>query len=375
MQFNQVIGQSEAIGRLKQQADEGRVPHALLFSGPEGCGKLATAWALACRLLCQHPENGDACGHCSACKMSAAAVHPDLHFAFPVVKPKGSKGAPVSDLYLDAWRQQLCATPYFDRATWLERMGTENQQAQIYVEESNLILRKLSLKASQSGYKVMIIWQPELMNAAAANKLLKLLEEPPAGTVFILVSERTESLLGTIVSRTQRINFKPVSENELSAALERYNALEPAAARTISHLAGGSYARALSLVRADEEADLFFTTFVKLMRLCYARKIKDLQLWAEQVATWGRERQKQFLAYSQRLVRENFVYNFRQPAMNYMGTREAEFAVRFARFINERNVIGITTELADAERDVEQNVNPRMVFFDMALRLIVLLIQ
>lgn len=375
MQFSQVIGQSEAIGRLRQQADGGRMPHALLFCGPEGCGKLATAWALACRLLCQHPEAGDACGHCPACKMSRAAVHPDLHFAFPVVKPKGSKGAPVSDLYLDAWRQQLRTTPYFDRATWLERMGTENQQAQIYVEESNLILRKLSLKASQGGYKVMIVWQPELMNAAAANKLLKLLEEPPEGTVFVLVSERPEALLGTIVSRTQRIDFMPIGEDELAAALERRNALDPATARAVSHMAGGSYARALTLVSTDEEADLFFDTFVSLMRLCYARKIKDLQLWSEQVAAWGRERQKHFLAYCQRLVRENFVYNFRQPAMNYMGKREADFAVRFARFINERNVMGITAELADAERDVEQNVNPRMVFFDMALRLIVLLIQ
>ena len=173
MQFSQVIGQSEAIGRLRQQADGGRMPHALLFCGPEGCGKLATAWALACRLLCQHPEAGDACGHCPACKMSRAAVHPDLHFAFPVVKPKGSKGAPVSDLYLDAWRQQLRTTPYFDRATWLERMGTENQQAQIYVEESNLILRKLSLKASQGGYKVMIaVESPQALPPELAQELM-----------------------------------------------------------------------------------------------------------------------------------------------------------------------------------------------------------
>ncbi len=375
MQLSQIIGQEEAVGRLRDQADSGRMPHALLFCGPEGCGKLAAAWALACRLLCLHPEGGDACGHCPSCTMTRNLVHPDLHFAFPVVRRKGSKGTPVSDQYLDEWRQLMKASPYFDREAWLEQMGTENQQAQIYVDESSLILRKLSLKASQSRYKVMIVWQPELMNIAAANKLLKLLEEPPEGTVFILVSERPEALLGTIVSRTQRIDFKPIDEEVLAQTLVERNALDERAARAVAHLAGGSYAKALAQIRVNEDAETFFDMFVSLMRLSYMRKIKDMQEWSEQVAAWGRERQKAFLVYCQRLVRENFIYNLHQPVLNYMTPRESDFAVRFARFINERNVIGIMDELADAQRDIEQNVNPRMVFFDFSLKMIVLLIQ
>lgn len=374
MKFSQVIGQEDATRRLRQQAAEGRVPHALLFCGLEGSGKLASAWALASLLLCQHPTEGDSCGTCPACHMTANLAHPDLHFVFPVVKGKNGKSAPVSDMYLDKWRTLMKESPYFARETWLERMETQNQQAQIYVEESNAILRKLSLKSSQGGYKVMIIWQPELMNIATANKLLKLLEEPPGDTVIILVSERPEQLLGTIVSRTQRIDFKPLNEEELTQALMRDNALEERTARGIARLSGGSYATAQSMLRVNEDADLFFDMFVLLMRLSYQRKVKDMFEWSEQVASWGRERQKSFLDYCQRLIRENFVYNFKLPQINYMGAKEADFAIRFARFVNEQNVIGIMDELSDASRDIEQNVNPRMVFFDFALQMIVLLI-
>lgn len=374
MKFSQVIGQEDATRRLRQQAAEGRVPHALLFCGPEGSGKLASAWALASLLLCQHPTEGDSCGTCPACHMTANLAHPDLHFVFPVVKGKSGKSAPVSDMYLDEWRTLMKESPYFARETWLERMETQNQQAQIYVEESNAILRKLSLKSSQGGYKVMIIWQPELMNIATANKLLKLLEEPPGDTVIILVSERPEQLLGTIVSRTQRIDFKPLNEEELTQALMRDNALEERTARGIARLSGGSYATAQSMLRVNEDADLFFDMFVLLMRLSYQRKVKDMFEWSEQVASWGRERQKSFLDYCQRFIRENFVYNFKLPQINYMGAKEADFAIRFARFVNEQNVIGIMDELSDASRDIEQNVNPRMVFFDFALQMIVLLI-
>ncbi len=374
MQFSQVIGQKEATQFLRRQVSDHRVPHALLFCGPEGCGKLATAWAMGSLLLCQHPEGGDACGTCHACTMTSHLVHPDLHFVFPVIRRKGGKDAPVSDRFLDEWREQMAETPYFSHAAWLDRMGTENQQAQIYAEESSLILRKLSLKTSQGAYKVMIIWQPELMNVTAANKLLKLLEEPPGDTVFILVSEHPEQLLDTIVSRTQRIDFKPLGENELAAALMRDNALDERTARHIARLSGGSFTAAQEQLRVNEDAELFFDMFVSLMRLSYQRKVKDMMAWSEQVATWGRERQKSFLAYCQHLIRENFIYNFKLPTLNYMMPKEADFATRFARFINTKNVMGIMDELSRAQRDIEQNVNPRMVFFDFSLKMIVLLI-
>ena len=375
MQFIDVIGQEEVKKQLRKQLQEGRIPHAQLFCGPEGCGKLAMAMAYASALLCRQPANGDSCQNCTSCKMTAALAHPDLHFVYPVIKQKGQSGEPVSDQYLKEWREQLLDTPYFSRLTWLSRLDVENQQSQIGVAESDLILKKLSLVSGQGGYKVMIIWLPEQMNIPAANKLLKILEEPPRQTVFLLVSDHPEKLLTTIVSRTQRIVFPALSVEELTTALIQRNKLQPEDARTIARLSEGSYVKALQEVSINEDGALFFDMFVLLMRLSYMRKIKDMHEWAEQVATWGRERQKNFLDFCQRLIRENFIYNFHRPELNYQNQKESDFSVKFARFINERNVIGIMDELSYAQRDIEQNVNPRMVFFDFALKMIVLLIQ
>lgn len=375
MRYAEIIGQKAVKARLRRQLADGHVPHAQLFAGPEGCGKLPMALAYASALLCREPADGEACGHCPACRMLARWVHPDLHFVFPVVKRKGQSGEATSDQYLAEWRAQLADSVYFDRLEWLARIQVENQQSLIGVAESDQILRKLSLKSSQGGRKVMIIWQPEQMNAAAANKLLKILEEPPQGTVFLLVSDRPELLLPTIVSRTQRVDFRPLAVAEVEDALRQRNGLQEADARAIARVSGGNYTQAVAQLRVDKDSALFFDMFVLLMRLSYMRKIKDMHEWAERVADWGRERQKHFLGYCQRMVRENFVYNFQRPELNYMNRREADFAVRFARFINERNVIGIMDEIAHAQRDVEQNVNPRMIFFDFALKMIVLLIR
>ena len=373
MRYSDVIGQNDIKDFLQRQLLENRVPHAQLFTGPEGCGKLPMALAYATALLCQHPEGGAPCGNCQSCRMAARLVHPDLHFVFPVVKQKN--GETVSDNYLPQWRELLTENPYFDRQTWYKRMGIENQQPLISVKESESILAKLSIKSSQGGYKVMIIWLPELMNEATANKLLKLLEEPPAETAFILISDEPDRLLPTILSRTQRVDFRPLTEQELTDALLSRNALQATDAKRVAHVSEGSYVKACRQLQVDEDRALFFDMFVLLMRLSYMRKIKDMYEWSERVSEWGRERQKQFLDYCQRLVRENFVYNFQQPELNYMSQQEADFSVRFARFINERNVIGIMDELSAARRDIGQNVNPRMVFFDFALKMIVLLIQ
>lgn len=375
MRYDEVIGQENIKARLRRQLEEGHVPHAQLFAGPAGCGKLPMALAYASALLCRQPAGGEACGQCASCRMLAHWAHPDLHFVFPVVKRKGQSGDATSDQYLTEWREQLGESAYFDRLEWLARIHVENQQSLIGVAESDQILRKLSLKSSQGGYKVMVVWLPEQMNVAAANKLLKILEEPPADTAFLLVSNEPERLLPTILSRTQRVDFRPLSQREIELALMQRNGLQEADARAVARLCEGSYTQALAQLRVDKDSALFFDMFVLLMRLSYMRKIKDMHEWAERVADWGRERQKHFLDYCQRMVRENFVYNFQRPELNYMSRQESEFAVRFARFINERNVIGIMDELALAQRDIEQNVNPRMVFFDFALKMIVLLIQ
>ena len=254
-------------------------------------------------------------------------------------------------------------------------MGAENQQALIYVKESNEIIRKLSLKSSQGGYKIIIIWLPEKMNQECSNKLLKLLEEPAEQTVFLLVSEEPDALLTTIQSRTQRINIKGIDENDIKEALINIYGLQEQDATNIAHQCEGNFLKAIESISLNEENKLFFDLFVALMRLSYQRKIKDMKAWSETVATMGREKQKHFLGYCQRMIRENFIYNFHNRSITYLANDEEAFSTRFAPFINERNVMEIMNELNEAQRHIEQNVNAKMVFFDFSLKMIVLLIQ
>ena len=375
MFFKDVIGQADMKARLWQMLREERVPHALLFAGPEGSGKLAMALAFASRLLCKSPGVEESCGHCQACHQSARLIHPDLHFVFPVIRPAGKSGAAVSDMFLPQWREQIATTPYFSRQTWLARMGVENQQSFIGVAEANSLITKLFTVSSQGGYRVVIVWLAEQMNEETANKLLKILEEPPAGTVFILTTNHPEKMLATILSRTQRIDFKPIPSEEMADALMQRHGLQADDALAVARSAAGSYVKALEEVTNASDAACFFDQFVLLMRLCYMRKVKDLFEWSVQLSQWGRERQKAFLEYAQRMVRENFIYNFGRRELNFQNKKEADFSVRFARFINERNVMGIAAEISSAQRDIEQNVNPRMVFFDFALKMIMLLIR
>lgn len=373
MYFKDIIGQEEARQRLTKEVMENKIPHARLFCGKEGVGKLPLAIAYARYLACAHRTETDACGTCPSCKMYDKLAHPDLHFAFPVVKRK-SKDT-VSDDFLSEWRELLNQTPYFGLSQWLDAMNAENQQAQIFVKESDEMIRKLSLKSSQGGYKVMIIWLPEKMNLECSNKLLKLLEEPPFQTVFILVSEEPDALITTIQSRTQRFNIPGIEEQAMIKVLEKHYGLQIEDAQEIARRSEGSLLKALETIHLNEENILFFDWFVGLMRLAYQRKIREMKVWSEELASIGRERQKHFLTYTQRMIRENFIYNFHFPSINYLNEKEQQFATRFAPYINERNVMEIMNELSEAERHISQNVNARMVFFDFALKMIVLLVQ
>ena len=374
MFFRDIIGQEEIKQRLIQNVQENKIAHAQLFCGGEGVGKLPLAIAYARYISCLNPSNEDACGKCPNCIKFNHLAHPDLHFIFPVVKKKSTKDV-VSDDYIAEWRELIAKTPYFNLHTWLEEMGAENQQAQIYVKESNEIIRKLSLKSSQGGYKIIIIWLPEKMNQECSNKLLKLLEEPAEQTVFLLVSEEPDMLLTTIQSRTQRINIKGIEEKDLKEALMNIHGLQEQDATDIAHRSEGNFLKAIESISLNEENKLFFDLFVALMRLSYQRKIKEMKVWSENVAAMGRERQKHFLSYCQRMIRENFIYNFHNRSITYLGSEEEAFSTRFAPFINERNVMGIMSELNEAQRHIEQNVNAKMVFFDFSLKMIVLLIQ
>ena len=360
MTFDDIIGQEEVKRRLMEEHQQGRVPHALMLCGPEGCGALPIALAYAQLLL-------------GGSSMAAKLQHPDLHFAFPIYKKVSGKDSYCDD-FLKEWREQLLTRPYFGMAEWMTMAGAENQQLMIYANESEAILRKLSLKSSQGGYKVMVIWLPEKMNVECANKILKLLEEPPAQTVFLLVSEQPDKVLQTIRSRTQIIQVPRLKEEDVEQVLKDRYSILPAEAKRIARSCYGNMAQALRIITSDAEGEFFFEMFVELMRLSYVRKVKEMKLWSERVAGMGRERIKAFLDYCQRMIRENFIYNFgRQTELNFMSEREALFAVKFAPYINGRNVIGIMEELSLAQRDIAQNTNAKIVFFDFALKMIVLI--
>ena len=375
MFFKDIVGQSEVKERLVTSARKGFIPHAQLFCGPEGVGKFPLALAYAQYLNCENPTDNDSCGKCASCVKYAHLTHPDLHFVFPIVK-KAAKKKEVCDDYIADWREFVKQhNYYFNLTQWLDHIDAENSQGLIYAKESEEILRKLSLRIYEAKYKIMIIWLPEKMHESCANKLLKIIEEPTDNTIFLLVSDTPDNIITTIQSRCQRINVHGVSESDIVQALEsEYNILSDDAT-TVAHLSKGSYLKAVETISLNEEHKFFFNLFVQMMRASYARNIKEIKTIGNELAAIGRENQKSFLIYSQRMVREYFVSNLHQPEITYLAQDEANFGIRFAPFINERNIVGFMDELALAERHIEQNVNAKMVFFDLCLKITMLIKQ
>ena len=376
MTFGEVIGQEEAKERLMQMVSEDRLPHAMMLCGPMGSGKLALAIAFGCYLLGRRPDHPDS-PNVPEHPMLQKLEHPDLHFTYPTIKLPSMKSdyKPVSDDFAKEWHELVMQSPYFTMEEWMEAMGGENQQAIITAGESDDLVRKLSLKSSQGGYKVSIVWLPERMNIECANKLLKLIEEPPQQTVFIMVSEEPEKLLETIRSRVQRIDIRKTDNDAIRRALIERRGIDEDSALRISRLANGNWLTAIEELQADSEKGLFLDMYKSLMRLAYQRKIRDLRKWSEQMAGMGREKQRRWLTYFLRMTRESFVYNFKEEELNYMTADEEAFAQNFARFINENNILPISDLANLAIRDIGQNANAKIVFFDFALQIIVLLLQ
>ena len=372
--FKDVIGQEALKEKLRREVDEGHIPHAQLFCGPSGVGKLALALAYARYLCCTNRSDGEVCGHCQSCKQWEQLMHPDVHFMFPIVSSEKKKKTICAD-YLTEWRELLINSPYFSYSQWLEAIDAENSQALIYGKESDEITKTLSLKPVQGDFKITIIWLPEKMNETSSNKMLKLLEEPPERTIFLLCSEEPERMLPTILSRAQRINLPRLTEIEIAEALQNKYGIEPRDSENLAHLANGSFVKALDQIHLNEDNDRYLELFISLMRLAYARRIREMKAWSEEVASLGREKQKELLTYCQRMIRESFMANFHQKQMSYMNLEEQNFTSRFAPFVNEGNAMGIMQELSEAQIHIEQNVNAKMVFFDLALKMIVLLIK
>lgn len=373
MLLKDIIGQEAVKREMCRMVQLNRIPHAMLLSGVAGIGKLPLAIAFAQYIACKHRTETDACGVCPTCLQYSKLQHPDLHFAFPIVKV--DKGAEVCDDYIGEFRQMVLDNPYCDADDWTQAMGAEKKQSLIYEKESSEIQRKLSLKAFGDGYKVMIVWQPEKMHIACANKLLKLLEEPPEMTLFLFVSEHPEQLLPTIISRLRPIRVPRLTDEEIVGALNSQQAAD------VARLAGGSYREALRLLDAEDQDKQMFSEFQELMRNAWLVGVKKnyealqrLNEWAQTMAKeMPRERQCAFLQFAQRQLRENFIYNYGEQQLNYQTSDEQQFSVRFAPFINERNIEGLTEQFARAEAQIMQNANARMVLFDLCLQCIVLI--
>jgi DNA polymerase-3 subunit delta' len=367
MFFKEVIGQDVIKQRLIQSVKEERVSHAQLFAGPEGSGKLALALAYAQYVSCTNRQESDSCGECPSCKKIRRLIHPDLHFVFPVVKMAKFKD-PVSDNFIEEWRWMIANSPYFNLTQWFDKIGVENSQGMIYAHQSEEIIRKLSLKSYESEYKIMIIWLPERMHESCANKLLKMIEEPPVKTLFILITENLEDIISTIRSRCQLISVPPIDERSLGEALGTLPEARGLDVRSIVHLAKGNYGKALELLQPDEQTLFNFEKFKELMRLSYGRKFGDLLKWADQVAVIGREKQKGLLNYFLASVRENFIYNLRNRELTFMSDPEETFSQRFSPFINERNVQELAEVFETGFAHIAMNGNAKIIFTDIAFK-------
>lgn len=369
MFFKDVVGQDEIKKRLIRSVNEERISHAQLFSGPEGTGKVALAIAYAQFISCHNRTETDSCGVCPSCHKYQKLAHPDLHFVFPVFNSPKVKN-PVSDDYLPNWRELIKKSPYFNLSQWLTHIDAGNAQGLIYERESDSIFRKLNLKSFESEFKVMIIWLPEKMHVACSNKLLKLIEEPPSKTLFVLITENEEAVIGTIRSRAQLVKFPFVDKESITKALRNIEGINETIIPDAVHLANGNYIKANEYLNPGEDEQFYFQKFQDMMRYAYKREVLEQIDWAEEMAKIGRDKQKAFFNFALRLIREYFVMNMKQSSLVYLKQEEKEWGARFAPFINERNIVAFFNEFELGIKHISMNGNPRIIFLDTALRMV-----
>ncbi len=370
MRFADIPGHEDIKERLRDMADSGHIPHALLLEGPGGTGKFALARAMAAYIHCTDRHDGDSCGRCEACLQHASFNHIDTYYSFPVVK-KGTTA--TSDDFAADFHEFITKYPFMDFGHWLSRLGNVNARPKIYVEEANMLVERLNLTARRSRYKIVLMWLPERLQPEAANKLLKLVEEPYPDTLFIFASNAPAEILPTIYSRTQRIKVRRYPDAEVAEYLQKNLKLDAAEAAAMAALAEGDINHAVSSVKNAKVHARQLDLFVRLMRMAWKRQIKDLRAWSAEVADLGREGIISFLNYSSRMTRDNFMLNIGDSRLVSMTSDEMAFSSRFSPFINERNVEEIVRELDEAANDISLNGNAKMIAFDLAVKMVKLL--
>ncbi|MFN5292496.1 MAG: DNA polymerase III subunit delta' [Flavobacteriia bacterium] len=364
MQFQLIIGQTQLKQELIRAINSDKIAHAQLLQGPAGYGGLPLALAFSQYLFCTARQSEDSCGRCAACLKVQQLQHPDLHFVYPVVQSIGK----TSDLFLADWRTQIEQAPYFDLFQWTERIDNKLRKPIIGTEESKDIIRKLSLKGYEGGYKVMIIWQPEEMNTDCANKLLKILEEPPARTLFLLVSEDASKLMITIQSRTQLIRVPKIKTEDLSAYLQQAKSQSRTNADAVAAFADGSVLAAMAYLETSEDQDQQREQFIQLMRVCYKKEVLAMMNWADDISGIGKERQKLFIQYALHMMRQSLLTNYMGDVLTKVSDEEAAFLEKFAPFISGNNIREFISTFDAAYYQIDRNANARILFTQLCFQ-------
>ena len=364
MQFKDVVGQSELKAHLIQEVNQGKISHAQLFLGHAGYGGLPLAIAFVQYIFCENKQPKDSCGACDSCRKVSEMQHPDLHFSFPVVQAINKK----SDFFLPQWREQFAKQPYFEINQWTNFIDDKGRTPIIGTEESQEIIKKLSFKSFEGGYKVMLIWMAEKMNQDCSNKLLKILEEPPAKTLFLLVTDSHENLLQTILSRTQLVKIPRIYLDDLSKYLQDKYDQSSSTATSIASQTEGNLIEAIDLLNSSIEKNINRELFIKLMRVCYKKDVNPMLDWVEEVSAIGKERQKNFLKYALHMFRQSLLRNYTENQLTKTSTEEEAFLKNFSKFITGNNIFGFTENFNDAIYHIDRNANAKILFTELCFK-------
>ena len=364
MLFKDIIGQEELISHLIQDVKNDKISHARLFLGTPGYGGLPLTLAFIQYLYCENKSDSDSCNVCSSCIKMNDLQHPDVHFSFPVVQAIDK----FSDYFIKDWRAQIKENPYFNLTSWTETIDEKGRKPIISSEESLAIIKKLSLKSYEGGYKVMIIWMAEEMNPTCANKLLKILEEPPKNTIFILLADSQEGMLQTILSRTQILTIPSIQVEVLAKALSIRNGIDLSTAMSVAAMSEGNVIEATDLINVSEEKNVNREFFIELMRVCYKKDVINMIDWSEKISFIGKEKQKTFLKYSLHMFRQSMLKNYTENQLTKTSKEENDFLEKFSKFITGNNIFEFMNHFNDAYYHIDRNANAKILFTNLCFK-------